>query len=128
MGRGNLTQKEKAILMRNPFVLDINGNQIRYSEDFKIQFIQEYYSGKGPAQIFEEAGFDRKILGSKRIERAAARWREAYEAGSLGEPSQNVTPIKKLVQKNRKYREKIEKLERENQLLKEAILKDKIGE
>lgn len=84
MGRGNLTPEEKKILSKNPFVLCVNGNCISYSNEFKQYFMKEYCSGKGPTKIFAEAGFDPKILGSKRIERAAARWRESYAAGTLG--------------------------------------------
>ena len=40
--------------------------------------------GKKPTAIFKDAGFDVKALGSKRIERACARWKESYEAGTLG--------------------------------------------
>ncbi len=40
--------------------------------------------GKKPTAIFRDAGFDVKALGSKRIERACARWKESYEAGTLG--------------------------------------------
>ena len=39
---------------------------------------------KKPTAIFRDAGFDVKALGSKRIERACARWKESYEAGTLG--------------------------------------------
>lgn len=84
MGRGNLTQEEIKILLKNPFVQMIDNNRIIYTNEFKQHFIKEYLAGKGPTQIFVEAGFDSKILGSKRIERAAARWRESYVAGSLG--------------------------------------------
>ena len=35
-------------------------------------------------QIFRDAGFDIDMLGSKRIERACARWKESYESGTLG--------------------------------------------
>ena len=31
---------------------------------------------KSTMEIFKSAGFDPKMLGTKRIERAAARWRE----------------------------------------------------
>lgn len=46
--------------------------------------MKEYIAGKKPTQIFKDAGFDPKILGSKRIERASARWRESYASGTLG--------------------------------------------
>lgn len=84
MGRGRLTEKEIEILERSPFVVSVNGNRIVYSTEFKYMFMEEYNKGKRPSDIFKEAGFDIKILGSKRIERAAARWKESYAAGSLG--------------------------------------------
>jgi len=46
--------------------------------------MKEYLNGKKPTQIFREAGFDPAILGSKRIERSSARWRESFAAGTLG--------------------------------------------
>ncbi|MEE0771674.1 MAG: HTH domain-containing protein [Anaerovoracaceae bacterium] len=84
MGRGRLSKDEIRILRESPYVLDINENRIIYTDEFKLMFMAEYLSGKGPTQIFREAGFDPVILGSKRIERAAARWKESYAAGSLG--------------------------------------------
>ena len=76
MGRGYLSENEKEVLLKNPYVLEVKGNQIIFSEEFKVYFMKEYIGGKGPTSIFTEAGFDKKILGSKRIERAAARWKE----------------------------------------------------
>ena len=59
--------------MKNLFVLNVNNNRIVYSDTFKQRFIIEYHTGKGPKQIFIDADFNPKILGSKRIERAAKR-------------------------------------------------------
>lgn len=85
MGRGRLTEQEKKILLKNPNVATVYGNSIIYTTEFKHHFMKEYLAGKGPTQIFRDAGFDTDILGSKRIERASARWRESYKAGSLGD-------------------------------------------
>lgn len=85
MGRGNLTRDEIRVLKENPYVEDVNGCRIKYSEEFKLLFVKEYFAGKKPMNIFRDAGFDVKVLGSKRIERASARWREANASGSLGE-------------------------------------------
>lgn len=85
MGRGNLSEEETRALKKNPFVYSVNGNRIIYTTEFKELFMKEYLKGKGPTGIFRDAGFDVKALGSKRIERAAARWKESYGAGSLGE-------------------------------------------
>ena len=84
MGRGNLNEEEIRTLRKNPYVVDVNERGVSYSKDFKFLFIKEYMQGKKPTEIFKDAGFDVKALGSKRIERACARWKESYEAGTLG--------------------------------------------
>ena len=84
MGRGNFTKAEMETLLRNPYVSDVNEKSISYSTEFKFLFMDEYMKGKRPTQIFRDAGFDIGILGSKRIERACARWKESYESGTLG--------------------------------------------
>lgn len=63
-------------LLNNPNVDRIVNNRIFYKEEFKHFFNEERKKGKGPTQIFREAGFDTKVLGPKRIERAAANWRD----------------------------------------------------
>lgn len=84
MGRGNLNEEEIRTLRKNPYVADVNERGVSYSKDFKFLFIKEYMQGKKPTEIFKDAGFNVKALGSKRIERACARWKESYEAGTLG--------------------------------------------
>jgi len=84
MGRGRLSKQEIKILEKNPYVVDVNETRIIYAEDFKVRFMREYTEGKGPTQIFRDAGFDPAILGSKRIERACFRWKELFASGALG--------------------------------------------
>ena len=84
MGRGKLTQEEIKILKKNPNVISVNEDRIVYSDSFKKYFVEQYFMGEKPGNIFRSAGFDLKILGSKRIERASYRWRESFEAGTLG--------------------------------------------
>lgn len=58
---------------------------ITYTNEFKLQFIAEYKDGKNSRKIFEDAGFDIKIIGVKRIDSASLRWRNAYkDRGVLG--------------------------------------------
>ena len=80
MGIGKLTKKEVETLRENPWVdsVDAKHSRILWKESFKQHFIEEYTTGKTPLEVFREAGFSKELLGSKRIERAAARWREAY--------------------------------------------------
>lgn len=78
MGKGKLNEQEQEILRSNRFVLNVSEARITYSKDFKNRFAEEYHAGKKPKQIFIDAGFDPQILGPKRIERAAAKWRKLY--------------------------------------------------
>lgn len=56
---------------------------ITYSDEFKDKFMVEYLVGKFPRQIFEENGFGIDVIGSKRIDMAAYRWKRAYEKDGL---------------------------------------------
>ena len=115
MGRGRLTEEETKLLYENSYVKEVTENKIFFTDDFKNHFIQEYViNGKGPTRIFREAGFDTKILGTKRIERAASRWKESYEAGTLG-AFPNVT------NKEGKQKKQIKALKEENKLLRKQI-------
>lgn len=85
MGRGHFTKKEMDSLRKNPYVSDVNQTTIAYSSEFKHLFMNQYNAGRKPVQIFRDAGFDTAVLGSKRIERACARWKESYLSGTLGQ-------------------------------------------
>ena len=39
--------------------------------------------GKTPREIFEANGFDVEILGMKRVEQCADRWKKAYETDGI---------------------------------------------
>ena len=85
MARGGFTEKEIEALKNNKYVVYVGNNKVVYSNEFKFHFIEEEQKTKKlPRQIFAEAGFDVVALGGKRIERCAARWRESYAAGTLG--------------------------------------------
>lgn len=115
MGRGRLTPEEVQQLYENPYVKEVKGNQIIFTDDFKRHFVQEYVeAGKGPTRIFREAGFDTKVLGTKRIERAAARWKESYDSGTLGAYANSNKKVDK-------QKEQIKALKEENKLLKRQI-------
>lgn len=79
MGKGKLTEQEQKKLRKHKFVMNVTEKRITYSREFKALFAKEYHAGKKPRQIFVDAGFDPQILGPKRIERAAAKWRNLYE-------------------------------------------------
>ena len=83
MAPKKLSPDDIRTLTSNPYVLDANESRILYTPEFKKRFMDEYHAGKGPTQIFRESGFDPKMLGGKRIERATARWKTAYDKGRI---------------------------------------------
>ncbi|MFP3917129.1 IS3 family transposase [Lysinibacillus telephonicus] len=77
--------KEIKTLEKNPNVQRVSERAITYTDTFKNTFLDEYLAGKLPRQIFEENGFDVDVIGIKRIEQSAYRWKRAYEKnGSIG--------------------------------------------
>ncbi|MEH7226815.1 IS3 family transposase [Bacillus sp. JJ1566] len=77
------SDKQVKILQNNPNVQRVSNLAITYTDDFKNRFMDEYLAGKLPRKIFEENGFDEEIIGKKRIEQSAYRWKKAYEKNGL---------------------------------------------
>lgn len=83
MSKITFSQKDIKVLKNNPNVKRISELAITYTDDFKKRFIEEYLSGKLPRQIFEENGFDENIVGRKRIEQSACRWKKSYSKDGI---------------------------------------------
>lgn len=56
---------------------------ITYADEFKRLFIDQYLLGRTPRDIFECNGFDIEMLGMKRVEQCADRWKKAYEKDGI---------------------------------------------
>lgn len=85
MSKVIFNDKQIKLLAKNPNVLRVSDKAITYSEEFKNKFIEENSKGILPRKIFEDNGFDIEIIGLKRIEQSAARWRKRYaDMGVLG--------------------------------------------
>ena len=85
MSKVIFNDKQIKVLAKNPNVLRVSDKAITYSEEFKNRFIEENSKGILPRKIFEDNGFDIEIIGLKRIEQSAARWRKKYaDMGVLG--------------------------------------------
>ena len=127
MGRVLLTEENLKELRKNKYVLESDEIRIIYSNEFKLLFIEQYQNGVLPKQIFRNAGFDPKMLGAKRIERCTARWRVLLNGGKIEIPPDikqiAIAKKKKKKEVNRKIRSqqtKIERLLKENDLLKKS--------
>ncbi len=73
MGVNYFTDEQVEELRKNPYVKKVSEKGITYEEAFKELFMIEYESGKGPHQIFREAGFDTAALGERRIKGFCSR-------------------------------------------------------
>ena len=85
MAKNIFTEAQLEQILSNPYVIAATERRITYTTDFKKKFIEEYRLGKGPREIFKDAGFDVDALGYKRIERASDRWRTENNEGKLGD-------------------------------------------
>ncbi|WP_370251113.1 MULTISPECIES: IS3 family transposase [unclassified Exiguobacterium] len=65
-------------LESNPNVASVSDRSIQYTGDFKIRAVLENQEGKGPSQIFEEAGFDLAVIGRVKAKSSLDRWRKTY--------------------------------------------------
>ena len=63
----------------NPNVESVSDRSIQYTGDFKVRAVLENQEGKGPSQIFEEAGFDLTVIGRVKAKSALERWRKTYQ-------------------------------------------------
>ncbi|MFO1442564.1 IS3 family transposase [Bacillus sp. Bva_UNVM-123] len=83
MSKITFSTKEIKTLQNNPNVQRVSERAITYTDSFKNRFMDEYLNGRLPRQIFLENGFDVDVIGIKRIEQSAYRWKRAYEKNGL---------------------------------------------
>ncbi len=126
MSKITFDEKEIKILSKNKYVKKVSSKSITYSTEFKEKFIEEYSKGKLSRTIFEECGFNINIIGVKRVEQSAHRWKKIYEVDGLlglqdtrknysGRPkNRDLTDLEKI----EKLEAKIKLLEVQNEFLK----------
>ncbi len=85
MSKKTFTKEEIDKLRKNKYVKKVSEKGITYTDEFKKIFINESDKGKIAREIFKKYGFEVDILGIKRIDSSASRWRKAYrDKGVLG--------------------------------------------
>lgn len=133
MPRKLFNEMEIKKLSNNPYVKSVSSKEITYTDEFKRIFIAENKNGKLPRAIFEENGFGVEVLGIVRVQRAASRWRTAYnESGVFGlqdrRKGKSGRPTKKeltLEEKNARLEAQIQLLRAENELLKKLDMMER---
>jgi transposase-like protein len=111
----------------NANVLHVSERSITYQPSFKLAAVKAYLEGKGPADIFKEAGFNLEIIGRDIPNGCLKRWRKTFASqgetglleerrgkGSPGRPVMEVSVEKRLAQAEAR----IKLLEAENDFLK----------
>lgn len=110
MGVHYFTDEQIEQLRKNPYVKKVSEKGITYEEGFKELFMAEYKTGKGPCQIFREAGFDVSVIGKKRIDSFTDRAKKQSERLSGFEDQRKYTSGRPVT-KDLTPEEKIERLE-----------------
>ena len=82
MSKRLFTENDILSLSLNPNVKHVSEKSITYTDEFKANFMIKYLAGNSPTRILESAGFDKDMIGYKRIERAASRWEKDYTTNS----------------------------------------------
>jgi transposase-like protein len=126
-------EMETKKLSNNPYVKSVSSKSITYTDEFKRIVVAENENGKLPRQIFEENGFDVEVLGIVRVQRAASRWRIAFnESGVFGlqdkRKGKSGRPTQKeftLEEKNARLEAQIQLLRAENELLKKLDMMER---
>lgn len=133
MSKKLFSKTEQDHLSKNKYIKKVSDKAITYSDEFKRLFIDHYLEGKTPREIFESHGFDVEILGIKRVEQSAERWKKAYERDGIigltdsrkntsGRPlKREMTPEETIVKQDAQ----IKLLESQLELLKKVDMKER---
>lgn len=124
-------------LSKNKWIKNITNKAITYTDEFKYKLVKDCENYKKfPQDVFRECGIDPEIVGKKRYEQAAYKWRK--QLNSIGEikdtrQTKSGNTLKRELsdkEKLERAKAKIKLLEAENELLKKnelietGILKD----
>ena len=96
------TPQQKEALAANPFTLSVNDYQIRFTIEFKKYLLAEREKNGTPWKvIFQKAGYDPEILGTKRMEAIIRRIRdEAASVQGFRKTASQKTKSRDFEQKN----------------------------
>lgn len=80
MSKRIFTKEQIKELLRNTNISRCSDKSITYSTDFKMLSIKQYYEEDlSPPQIFQEAGFDLRVIRRGTPKNCMQRWRKIYK-------------------------------------------------
>lgn len=125
MSKVVFTDDQVKKLSKNKWIKHITNKGITYTNEFKQKLIKETENYKKfPQDIFMECGIKPEVVGKRRIEAAAYRWRKQYRnTGSIEDTrtTKSGNTLKRELSEKEKLeraKAKIKLLEAENELLK----------
>lgn len=124
MKRKPYTVQEKEELLNSEAIEKVANSSATYSKEFKVFAVGEYMTGKTPLQIFIEAGINVNILGREQPKKCLNRWRKIhnkYGINGLLQENRGIVSSGRPSKKVLTTEEKLTKLERENEILKEQV-------
>ncbi len=78
MSKITFTMTQINQLEENPNIASVSERSIQYTAEFKVKVVRENMEGKGPQQIFAEAGFDLTVIGKRKAQSALNRWCQTF--------------------------------------------------
>ncbi|RSX55337.1 HTH domain-containing protein [Bifidobacterium samirii] len=114
--------EQMQLLRRLPAVRAVTRTRIYYTREFRDEFLRRSAAGHSPTSIFRAFGLDPQVIGAKRIERCADRWRREAERETAGQNGGHTHPTSLMKAADVQYplagallnyRERIVRLERE---------------
>lgn len=79
MARKIFTEEELHTLRQNPYIYSVTETRISLTKEFKEIFLAAYKSGESPRKILADHGFDRDIIGERRIWSISQHIRAEYK-------------------------------------------------
>lgn len=136
MGKNYFSEEQVQELRKNPYVKRVSEKAITYTEEFKIQMLNDFEAGITPAESFRDMGFDTKVLGQCRITQTGRRVRnqakrnegikDLRKGNSGRSKKKEMTPedyTKHLEHENKLLKQQVHALKKMKQLEREALWK-----
>lgn len=137
MSKAIFTDKQVEKLSKNKWIKKISNKAITYTDEFKMKLLKETENYKKfPQEVFRECGINPEIMGDRRIDNCAYRWRKQYKTtGEIKDTRKDISGRPRIhelsdTEKLKRAEAKIKLLEAENELLKKnemielGLLKD----
>ncbi|MFH1894837.1 MAG: hypothetical protein ABH813_02980 [Patescibacteria group bacterium] len=121
MSRKTFTKEQIKMLSKNKKVARCGDSSVRYTKNFRMTALKKYHKeGQSAVGIFQEAGFDLNIIGTRKPNKLMNQWNTAFgKKNKLIQPENSKITIKR-VESRRKMNDleaKVAYLQAENDFL-----------